>query len=113
MLYKVSDLDGALLDAAVAKANGAPLIDVATLARLGDMPERRSPSTRWEDGGGAIIERWRIERLTIERQDDGSGWSVLAVTRTASVVCADGPTQLIALVRAWLLDQVGEEVELP
>jgi hypothetical protein len=59
MQYAVKDLEGALLDAAVAKAEGYELDsdgDNMTVRENGGAPSRWRPSTDWEQGG-QIIER--------------------------------------------------------
>lgn len=127
MKHKVSELDGALLDAAVALAEGLPFVidsyvsdydnnreQWVMAARPGhsgpdDLGRRRadrkqfSPSTEWDDGG-PIIERERIS--VIERT---THW--VADLRGTSPVA--GPTALIAAMRAYVASKLGEEVELP
>jgi hypothetical protein len=99
MKHKVSDLEGALLNAAVAKSEGIPW-------QLG----ARLYSQSWADGG-PIIERERIclehegdsvnpEQVWTAGRDDGRSWSV-------------GPTPLIAAMRAYCGSKFGDEVDLP
>jgi hypothetical protein len=64
MKFKVSELDGHMLDAAVAKADKTPIWDLSQDGvRVGNYgctySVRFSPSTEWSDGG-EIIERERM-----------------------------------------------------
>ena len=66
MKHKVSELEGALLDAAVAKAEGYELDsdgDNRTVRDNGGAPSRWRPSTDWTQGG-PIIEREEIDEHT-------------------------------------------------
>lgn len=87
MKYRVDQLEGALLDAAVAKAEGAELLTAsgAPRSRLlildgGYVFEPRvemdawSPSTKWEHGG-PIIERQRIILLPPDGEWDKGIWT--------------------------------------
>lgn len=127
MKYKTAELEGALLDAAVAKALGyATVYDVPDRLcgedRMGGV-EPWMPSTNWAQGG-TIIERVRISiecanianHLSVtcagEFVDDGSNYDVWR----ASIL--DGNEQfatlpLIAAMRAYIASRFGEEVELP
>lgn len=127
MKYKVSDLSGALLDAAVARCEGYELDsdgDNRTIRENGGSPSAWHPSTDWACGG-PIIEReqisvWRYIDRMVERSDAYAGWWA----------CADGawgwdsgdvygeaekqgPTPLIAAMRAYTASVFGDEVELP
>jgi hypothetical protein len=106
MKYLVSELEGALLDAAVAEAvglrwrfstDGTEVVDTSTKYTY-------APSTRWMEAG-PIIER---ERIAVSPDLQSSAW------------CADtplgrvsGPTPLVAAMRAYVSDKMGSEVELP
>jgi hypothetical protein len=123
MKHKVSELEGALLDAAVAKAEGLTfdLIDEAfaeahaiqacvTVARGLDV-EAYVPSELWQDGG-PIIERERISLMFIGAR----GWSANFDQHFDEGSQDDphtGPTPLIAAMRAYVASKFGEEVELP
>lgn len=61
------------------------------------------PSRAWEHGG-PIIERERIEL----RNDASGGWNCMG-----NGCYGDGPTPLIAAMRAYVASKVGAEVELP
>jgi hypothetical protein len=126
MRHKTAELEGALLDAAVAKAEGRPFAieshltlppkPVACWLRGEDGKALFthglwSPSTRW-DQAGPIIDAWRLDVLKIERMDAG-GWEVTALARTGESVYMEGPTHLVALMRAYVAHRLGEEVELP
>ena len=100
--HKVSELEGFLLDAAVAMALGEP-----DLARGGF-----SPSTRWHDAG-PIIEREQIELTppwdaTVGHwARDWEAWTEVDCTG------GHGPTAIIAAMRAYVQAKLGDEVELP
>jgi hypothetical protein len=109
---KVSELEGAQLDYAVAVASGF------TRARMSEvyagewvMPDGRQmfapwfkPSTDWAHGG-PIIER---EQITIDcRKPErwlATGWEDDEQY---------GPTPLIAAMRAFVASKLGDEVEVP
>ena len=104
---KVADLQGALLDYWVARAAGImwwierSSIDWEVCADTGNAAsDRYSPSTDWTQGG-PIIER---ERLEIRR--DNHGWTALG-----NGCYGDGPTILIAAMRAYVASRFGDEVE--
>jgi hypothetical protein len=117
--YKVSELSGALLDAAVAKGfelnftidgHGTP--SAWTFTDAGEW----APSTKWEQGG-PIIE---TESLCIDRvaYSDGSLREWGAAVAVGSEYPDEwkrwyGPTPLIAAMRAWVASKFGETVELP
>lgn len=114
--HRVSDLTGPLLDAAVAQAEGFPSfwIDpgdesreaacVLGPARAQDARFDWNPSTDWSQGG-PIIERERIE-LRCHMQS--APWSAMG-----NGTYAEGPTPLIAAMRAYVASKFGDTVELP
>lgn len=109
MKHKTSELTGALLDAAVAKALGWPLLDGDT--EPGGPLAKLSPNTDWALGG-PIIERERISVLTCH-----PGWEAFVPIKHTSPRLKDaegvyGPTYLIAAMRAYVASKLGEEVEL-
>jgi len=123
--YKTAELEGALLDAAVAKAEGFPSfwIDPGDDARgeacvLGPARARDDrfdwcPSTAWEQGG-PILERERI--TTIDMVADWSAYIGLEMSNgeiEGAKASASGPTPLIAAMRAYVASKLGETVELP
>jgi hypothetical protein len=129
MKHKTATLEGALLDAAVAKAEGhnfrilseaeSPIGREVLVAWPEHHAEPRSyrefePSADWGDGG-PIIERegvylWRagVERDTLW----AAGYS-LERWKVEAGVGSFGPTPLIAAMRAYVASKFGAEVELP
>lgn len=116
MKHKVSELEGTLLDAAVAKAAGFPLdgdgdrLDERT---NGGAPSPFHPSTDWRDGG-PIIER---ERINVEwGPDRGEPYDIWQAHIYGESVNkwseGEGDTPLIAAMRAYCASKFGEEVEL-
>lgn len=108
MKHKVSELEGALLDAAVAMAEGDRLPDYWRdpddgTCWLRPGREEWNPSDRW-DQGGPIIERERLEL----RNDASGGWNCMG-----NGCYGAGPTPLIAAMRAYVASKLGAEVELP
>jgi hypothetical protein len=123
MKHAVATLEGALLDAAVAKATG----DVWKHSHLYRADMQNAPySTVWECGG-PIIERERIDVETspainaIEPPPDRA-WSARGFRRsvpmgiyrtpTSGGVWMVGATPLIAAMRAYCASKFGDEVEL-
>lgn len=126
--HKVGELEGALLDAAVAKAEGLTLekspSGIPSFASTWD-PEgpcneddlgawkmwlHYKPSSNWADGG-PIIERndWLLPYRT-----QGPRLHLGAYTaQTPSGFEYSGPTPLIAAMRAYVASKFGETVELP
>lgn len=122
MKHKVSELEGALLDAAVAKAEGyASAFDVPIEVCGPDTSGGAKwwhPSEDWEQGG-PIIERERIN-VVVLRPDEWwaepaseSFQSLEGVTVCAGGKGQPGPTPLLAAMRAFVASRFGEEVELP
>lgn len=137
MLHKVAELLGRPLDAAVAKARGwqtngawatdpARPNDVIELGAPGEWAEGGEyfgPSTRWQDAG-PIIEQ---ERIAIVASTGFEGLD-MPLTWCASVgdfshyidqplpfvgdSVAEGPTPLIAAMRAYVASKLGAEVDL-
>jgi len=131
MKHKTAQLEGALLDAAVARALGAGY----ALDRGSNPPRAMRidstsgmyfpfmPSSKWGEGG-PLIERERIATW-----DNGALHPPEDCTWTAGIqpegdeTANDlgifalwmhvGPTPLIAAMRAYVASKLGEEVELP
>ena len=111
MKLKTSELQGAVLDWAVTKAEGIELSHGCYNRLLVDgrmsagqkMLAPYNPSTDWELGG-PIIEREKIE-LT----HDGFEWWA----RIWADEDYEGPTPLIAAMRCYVASQLGDEVEVP
>jgi hypothetical protein len=124
MKHKVSELEGDLLDAAVAMAEGYEVVlaneaayGVRFAARGGS---RGRPyfvidhySTVWNDGG-PIIDREQIG-VWSERYDDSwmAAFNVEVGPNWNAEHQSFGPTPLIAAMRAFVTSRYGEEVELP
>ena len=108
MKYDVSTLEGALLDAAVAMAEGQPTDDI----NPGTPRIPLSYSTNWEYGGPIIDREWIS--TVYEEKPGWSGWtaSLLELDDLRPVI-ATGPTPLIAAMRAYVASKLGETVELP
>jgi len=109
MEYKVGELEGALLDAAVAKAEETYVLwGEVWCERIvhdtGISYRPFQPSTQWEDAG-PIIER---ERITI-KDALYSEWHA----HTPTAVWGYGETPLTAAMRAYVASRFGETVELP
>lgn len=103
MKHKTSELSGALLDAAVAKAD-APGLDAAIPVILGGNPFGYSPSTDWAQGGPLI------ERECIELRNHGFGdWEARIPGGSGAFA---GPTPLIAAMLAFVESKLGDEVDL-
>ena len=115
MKVKVSELQGAALDWAVAlieypewKEQG--YLEVFPHDLSFDDGTTYNPSTNWEQGG-PIIER---ERISIEDCQDGAGlyWEATRIEPPA-VSEARSPTPLIAAMRCYVASKLGDEVEVP
>jgi len=125
MKHKVSELDGALLDAAVAMAEGwtqwkeyglyAGLPVWQTGNKRAPTMAMFRPSTEWQDGG-PIIER---EAIAIYRYSNPKEWTAgfdLQVGDGPGVYMEyqeHGPTPLIAAMRAFVASKFGDTVDLP
>ena len=108
MKLKTSELQGAVLDWAVAKCEGLVNEDGLGVGFIRDGVF--TPSTDWSQGG-PIIER---ERISIEDCQDGAGlyWEATRIEPPA-VSEARGPTPLIAVMRCYVISKLGDEVEVP
>ena len=135
MKHKISKLEAALLDAAVAKAQGRPIRFNAEAWGGFWQEYRERPvigwaavppcSTDWMHGG-PIIERERILPIAWERDNGEVVWTALVGPGSSDssyeVLGPDfhgpsgrklAPTPLIAAMRAYVASKFGEEVELP
>ena len=124
MKHKVSELEGALLDAAVGKADGRPWrysegrgrwlcprkdsVGRTTWVNQDDTG-RPSPSTNWAIGG-PIIER---ERIVFDEYDEDEGEWYAFVSGRKLECAAMGFTMLVAGMRCYVTSKFGEEVDLP
>ena len=129
MKVKTRDLTGSALDWAVAKCAGADVGIISPgwvvkasysvfstrrlLCPLEEGGEFYSPSTIWEQGG-PIIER---ERIAVELSTLHAGWFAVSDSGCYATpkrrVYADGPTPLIAVMRCFVAQLAGDEVEVP
>lgn len=135
MKHKTASLEGALLDAAVAFADGWALINTCgrkfwrrsrpgheSHPALTANVEHYRPSTDWSIGG-PIIERERIALIYCVGTWNAATHGFVDIEggitseRQASDFCrgeaSDAPTPLIAAMRAYVAAKMGEEVELP
>jgi hypothetical protein len=114
---KTSELTGAALDWAVAKAAamtieirpagtcGRPLYVLA--AEEGRTPWTWEPSTSWHQGG-PIIER---EKIGVGYTTDGGATWLAA--RADDPFYISGPTPLIAAMRCYVASKLGDTVDIP
>jgi hypothetical protein len=101
--HKSEELTGALLNAAVALAEGE-----AEWAKGGF-----SPSSRWMDAG-PIIERERISILPGDApRTDWCGHKRERIDGCPTFIAVNGPTPLVAAMRCYVVSKLGHEVELP
>ena len=129
MKHKVSELEGDLLNAAVAQAQGLEWRhhDGYLKIKHQDLSGMRpgwiayTPADAWMDGG-PIIERERIavEHEPTERRihvppahDNLPPWHAWVTHPNGLRSVAFGDTPLIAAMRAFVASRFGEEVELP
>jgi hypothetical protein len=101
---KTSELTGAALDWAVAKAEGHDVDDPTWWPDFGG---ESCYSTDWSEGG-PIIERECIELVL-----DGWGAWNAAIRGGDKDDLAHGPTPLIAAMRCYVASKLGDEVEVP
>lgn len=120
MKIKTSELTGAALDRAVAKALGYVEDGVYGIPEWSNgslylrycgavLQEVYSPSNDWAQGG-PIIERERIQ-LRIDEQ--GNNCAVKWIKGIGYGPRVEGPTPLIAAMRAFVASKLGDEVEIP
>ena len=119
MKTKTSELTGAALDWAAAKAEG---LKVASNTPAGTYTQERGwfePTTDWAQGG-LIIEREGIALLPPDGHRLGT-WCAYYWAPSQHDITADdamqnkqrGPTPLIAAMRCFVASHLGEEVEIP
>lgn len=115
MKTKTSELTGAALDWAVAKANNTPWMkpthgNCCTCQTCG-WPHDECKcdfSTDWSQGG-PIIER---EGLIVSPSIQG-GWISMRQTVLTDAQVSMGDTPLIAAMRAFVASTLGDEVDVP
>lgn len=119
MKHKVSELTGALLDAAVAKAEGFALDEAARSWFRGDgamiLAARFSPSADWAQGGPIIDS----EQITVLSPDvlgpPATLWraEIMGTLQPGwEPATAFGSSALIAAMRAHVIRKFGELIEL-
>lgn len=133
MKHKTAELTGALLDAAVAKAEGMPYTVVPEkvwgglgITFISSGPacsvglDYFEPSTNWAKGG-PIIERERIQLESYKDSDAPASerryfWVAVIYSPFWEPVRKDahggGETPLIAAMRAYVASKLGDEVDL-
>jgi len=97
---KVSELQGAALDWAVATCEYLPV-------RYGFDDNCPEYSTNWAQGGPII------EREGIELNRYAGEWMATLVTGGVSISEEQGSTQLIAAMRSYVASQFGDEIDVP
>lgn len=119
MKHKVAELEGALLDAAVAKAEGVTLVwanferlDYSAIDELDGRQYR--PSVLW-NLGGPIIDREAIafrkcSGYAIACTNPGADSDTFVPNRASYAI---GPSLLIAAMRSYVTSKFGNEIELP
>jgi hypothetical protein len=114
MKVKVSELQGAALDWAVAKAEGVDgyIVNESFMTRWTDDECEDGVdyhySTDWAQGG-PIIER---EGISVA-MDDVEPWCGFIEDDETNTLLFSGPTPLIAAMRCYVASQMGDEIELP
>jgi len=94
MKLKVSELQGAALDWAVAECEQF-------------VEDEFEPSENWTDGG-PIIEREKIQLWV------GQNWNASMEPNNINTdTFESGPTPLVAAMRCYVASQLGDEVEVP
>lgn len=101
---KTSELVGPALDLAVAKAwqSVSPAAYLLTTHAKGGF----RPSTDWAQGG-PMIER---EGIRIHRSLTGNWWAGSEAQPSRPL---EGPTPLIAAMRCYVANQLGDEIDIP
>jgi hypothetical protein len=123
----VNDLIGPALDWAVAQALGLevkfePMISDGSFwtikhAPFPDTPNQRigfgySPSTKW-DQAGPIVDEAKID-LAYCSHDEPPHWRAGCCQPGSAVgLVAIGPTALVAAMRAFVLNRLGDPVDVP
>lgn len=105
---KVSELNGALLDYWVAKAEGkdSPWFKNEVFGCV-VKGKRYSPSTDWSQGG-PIIEREKIMLVPPSEDFDGELWGASSADESIMVT---GESLLIAAMRCYVASKFGDTVD--
>ena len=106
---KTSELSGAALDWAVAKAGGTTHIELVWETVRG----KWSPSTNWALGG-AIIEREDISvsREFASNRVEWAAWTPAPIRDDAEAF-GYGESPLVAAMRCYVASKLGDEVQIP
>ena len=114
---KTSELQGAALDWAVAKAEGVDgyIVNESFMTRWTDDECEDGVdyhySTDWAQGG-PIIERERIATWFERYEDEDAGLPCWFAAKYGEREYP-GPTPLIAAMRCYVASQLGDEIEVP
>lgn len=100
---KLAELSGAALDWAVANCEGLVSIDTKNLFEPWYLLRDYTPSINWAQGGPII------EREGIALGQTGDGWEATC----DGCIYVYGPTPLIAAMRCYVANKLGQEVEIP
>lgn len=117
MKHKVAELEGALLDVAVAVALGyrgpayvpEELCGTWYAGQMDGGVNPWEPSASWFQAG-PIIER---ERIGMEQGGEDGDMRCFAWRLGQNSLGQYGPTPLIATMRAYVASKVGDEIDLP
>jgi hypothetical protein len=95
---KTSELTGAALDWAVANCEGL----------IKGLEHGYAPSSNWEQGGAIIQREW----INITNQDDV--WTAETADDVPDgYVTMQGETPLVAAMRCYVAQRIGDEIEVP
>ena len=111
MKIKTSELTGAALDCAVAKALG---VDYRVWKGM-VVDECSNPLAYHDDWGlaGPIIERERIDFLWFRSDVEAYICAADSAGHFTPIASGEGPTPLIAAMRCFVVSRLGDEVEIP
>lgn len=112
MKHKTAELEGALLDAAVAEALGKKYVEISSdgkrcWAGVNHQDQEGgffAPGSRWDHGGPIIDKNWR---LITEKLFDWFG------TKWRDSIDGKPGDTLRWFMRAYVASKLGDEVELP
>lgn len=118
MKHKVSELEGALLDAAVAKALGHRDLQLKngewrSRTEDGELSPIAAFSGNWA-AGGPLIESEFIETSGLPELAEPRRWSAWVIGCAGNDDDPEGigPTLLVAAMRAFVASKFGEDVDL-
>jgi hypothetical protein len=111
MKLKTSELEGEMLNRAVAKCEGIKGFDAENCCFYDDEGMPFEPSCVWAQGG-PIIER---ERLKVVYFASSQEWNVSKLRYGGLCEPHDmkGPSLLVAAMRCYVASKLGDEVEIP